>query len=102
MKERRSLAEGLNTATLDRSVEEAFVYHEKAKATPVAMVNEGREGKKTGTTLVPLTTRVRKDFSEALKKASLLRQLEGREPNTLQAILEEALEHWLRDNGYLG
>jgi hypothetical protein len=50
---------------------------------------------------VPLTTRVRSDFASALKRASLERQLSGVTPNTLQDILEQALEPWLRSNGYL-
>ena len=49
----------------------------------------------------PLTTRVRADFAAALKRASLERQLKGVFPQTLQDILEEALEPWLRSNGYL-
>jgi len=49
----------------------------------------------------PLTTRIRTDFATALKRASLERQLSGTVPNTLQDILEEALEPWLRSNGYL-
>jgi len=37
----------------------------------------------------------------ALKRASLERQLQGTEPSTLRDILEEAIEPWLRTNGYL-
>ena len=44
---------------------------------------------------------MRSDFAAALKRASLERQLEGVEPNTLQDILEQAVEPWLRNNGYL-
>jgi hypothetical protein len=50
---------------------------------------------------VPLTTRVRADFAAALKRASLERQLSGVLPNSLQDILDDALEPWLRANGYL-
>lgn len=49
----------------------------------------------------PLTTRIRADFAVALKRASLERQLNGIEPHTLQDILEEALEPWLRKNSYI-
>ena len=49
----------------------------------------------------PLTTRVRADFAAALKRASLERQLKGVFPQTVQDILETALEPWLRNNGYL-
>jgi hypothetical protein len=50
---------------------------------------------------VPLSTRIRAEFATALKRASLERQLNGIEPNTLQDILEQAIEPWLRDNGYV-
>ncbi|WP_169979823.1 hypothetical protein [Tautonia rosea] len=50
---------------------------------------------------VPFTTRLRADMAQAVKRASLERQLEGVEPNTVQEILEDALEPWLRANGYL-
>ena len=49
---------------------------------------------------VPISTRIRSDFVTALKRASLERQLNGVEPNTLQDMLEQAIEPWLRDNGY--
>lgn len=44
---------------------------------------------------------MRTDFAEALKRASLQRQLEKIEPNSLTEILETAVEPWLKDNGYL-
>jgi hypothetical protein len=44
---------------------------------------------------------MRSEYSEALKRASLQRQLEKVEPNSVQDILEEALEPWLRNNGYI-
>jgi hypothetical protein len=44
---------------------------------------------------------VRADFALALKRASLERQLKAISPNTLQDILEEAIEPWLKANGYL-
>ena len=49
----------------------------------------------------PLTTRLRADIGAALKRASLERQLAGQLPNTVQDILEEALEPWLQSHGYL-
>jgi hypothetical protein len=111
MKDRRSLMEGLKTGgEMDRSVEEQFVFAGKAKPdqampaeaaapTPEAANAKGPTGNVIGR--VPLTTRVRADFATALKRASLQRQLDGVSPNTLQDILEEALEPWLRANGYL-
>jgi hypothetical protein len=111
MKDRRSLMEGLRSGNeVNRSVEEQFVFagkanpdqamHTQAVAPPPETVNaKGPTGNVFGR--VPLTTRVRSDFATALKRASLQRQLDGVSPNTLQDILEEALEPWLRSNGYL-
>jgi hypothetical protein len=50
---------------------------------------------------VPISTRIRGDFAAALKRCSLERQLKGEEPNTLQDILEQAIEPWLKSNGYI-
>jgi hypothetical protein len=50
---------------------------------------------------VPISTRIRSDFVAAIKRASLERQLNGVEPNTLQDMLEQAIEPWLRSHGYL-
>lgn len=79
---------------MDVLKEKSFVYGEKEPAKPSASA---------AATLnrVPISTRIRDDFARALKRASLERQLEGREPNTLQDILEEAIEPWLKANGYL-
>ena len=96
MSERRSLVEGLKaTPTLD-AVEKQFVMSgkaaEPAKKAPPAAAGPARS---------PISTRIRADFAQALKRASLERQLSGEEPNTLQDILEEAIEPWLRSKGYL-
>jgi hypothetical protein len=107
MAERKSLVEGMKTATtVDLAREKAFVYSDSSKAKPVesSPVPDPLPPKPIidgSPTRVPLTTRLRKDYSEALKRASLERQLNHLKPNTLQDILEEALEPWLRSNGYL-
>jgi hypothetical protein len=96
MNERRSLVDGLKaTPHVDPVREKEFVQQAKPQAaqqpTPqTAVINR-----------VPISTRMREDLAKALKKASLERQLKGVEPNTLQDILEEALEPWLKSNGYL-
>jgi hypothetical protein len=108
-KERRSLVAGINSpVSVDPAVEDHFVFAGKPKATkpvePQAPTAEAREGKgqpANPVSRMPLTTRIRTDFAIALKRASLERQLSGTVPNTLQDILEEALEPWLRLNGYL-
>jgi hypothetical protein len=108
MKDRRPLVAGLQQTPVDRKVEEAFVFANNATSTPEAPpqapVPEAVEGKGKAANAagrVPLTTRIRTDFGNALKRASLQRQLEGQVPNTVQDILEEALEPWLRKHGYL-
>jgi hypothetical protein len=50
---------------------------------------------------VPISTRIRSEYADALKRASLQRQLDKVEPNTLQDILEQAIEPWLKSNGYI-
>jgi hypothetical protein len=111
MAERRSLVQGLKPEIqVDRAVEERFVYAgtpragedtppQTAAPTAEAAPPQPPAGKPLGR--VPLTTRVRADLATALKRASLERQLSGLSPSTLQDILEQALEPWLRANGYL-
>lgn len=104
MAERRSLVEGLKATPepIPTHVEQEFVRGtagkpahpaEAAKAVPApAAQNHPRS---------PISTRIRSDFAAALKRASLERQLEKVEPNTISDILEVALEPWLKSNGYL-
>ena len=126
---RRTLVDGLKTKPkADRHKEEAFVYgeadkadEEKAKppkrkpeqkARPKEKAKEKREVEEptppitpspppTPAGRMPLTTRIRSDLGTALKRASLERQLSGEKPNTVQDILEQALEPWLKEKGYL-
>lgn len=105
MADRRPLVEGLKPKPeVDRTLEEQFVFGQKDKpaaATPATPVEAPPPRPATAISRVPLTTRVRADFAQALKRASLERQLQGVEPNTVQDILEEALEPWLKSHGYL-
>jgi hypothetical protein len=111
MAERKTLVENLKTDhRADRAAEADFVYNNKLKSplaprneppAPVADMPEGKGPTGTSLSRVPFTTRVRTDYAAALKRASLERQLKGIFPNTLQDILEEALQPWLRSNGYL-
>jgi hypothetical protein len=109
MAERRSLTEGLQaTATpVDPDVARQFVYGEKADgATNGHKPPSGKDTPATSFSApnlnrVPISTRMRSDFAAALKRASLERQLSGTEPNTLTDIFEQAIEPWLRSNGYL-
>ena len=92
MSERRPLVQGLKPAMppVVADAEKRFVFGDRP--TPSSAPPPAR---------APLTTRIRADFAAALKRASLERQLSGTTPNTLQEMLEEALEPWLRGNGYL-
>ena len=97
MVERRSLTEGITPLSqapaVDPAVERQFVHGIKATTTtPAAASPHSR---------VPISTRIRSEYAEALKRASLERQLNKVEPNTLQDILEQAIEPWLKSNGYI-
>jgi hypothetical protein len=94
MGERRSLTDGLKAAPppLDHEVAKRFIHGDKAEAIVQPQMHKIAR--------MPLSTRIRSDFFAALKRASLERQLEGKEPNTLIEILEEAVEPWLKSNGY--
>lgn len=101
MAERRSLIEGLKaTPAIDPEVERKFVYGNRAPvnstpATPKPSASVSAIPR------VALSSRMRTDLAHALKRASLQRQLDKVEPNSLTEILEAAIEPWLRTNGYL-
>ena len=106
MAERRALIEGIKTPTspVDPNKEKAFVFGEKKGKEPDDVRIPGNahiNHQPVVHARVPLSTRMRADFADALKRASLERQLAEVEPNTLQDILEQAVEPWLRSNGYL-
>lgn len=124
MAERRPLVEGLkNTAGPERSKEEQFIYGGPEKPSPppaqhppgvtaahastaqgYMAPNAGGERKSpapAGMGRVPLSARIRPELANALKRASLERQLSGLEPNSVQDIVEAALEPWLRSHGHL-
>jgi hypothetical protein len=100
MAERRSLVEGVTEPSppIDPAKVSAFLNGAKSKS-------GGEVIKPSPTTPVlarsPFSTRIRTDFTVALKRASLERQLNRIEPHTLVEILEQAIEPWLKSNGYL-
>lgn len=94
MVERRSLSEGLKaTPPVDPQREREFMQAAKSTVTTPATPSPMSR--------VPISTRIRAEFADALKRASLERQLNKVEPNTLQDILEQAIEPWLKSNGYI-
>jgi hypothetical protein len=106
MANRRPLTAGLKAKPqANRADEERFIYDEQTKpaAAPPAPPRMEPTAVRAATKVnrVPFTTRLRTDLAEAVKNASLERQLRKIEPNQVQEILESALEPWLRANGYL-
>ena len=120
MVKRRSLADGLTTTPkADPEKEKEFVY-EKAKpeSQKKAAKPSNQQAKREPTqsdvpwkeperipernvSRTPITSRLRSDIGEALKRASLQRQLAGKTPYAVQDILDTALEPWLKEHGYL-
>jgi hypothetical protein len=90
MPERRPLTEGLKPppTAADTRREQDFVHGVKHPATVAP------EPKR-----VALSTRIRGDYVQALKRLSLQRQLDGVAPNTISEFLEQAIEPWLTANG---
>jgi hypothetical protein len=105
MANRRPLVAGLQDKTpAERAVEEKFVFGGRpsaAEPSPTAPTVPTAQKAAPKISRVPFTTRIRVDLAQAVKRASLERQLQGIEPNQVQEILESALEPWLRANGYL-
>ncbi|QOJ14838.1 MAG: hypothetical protein HRU75_09380 [Planctomycetia bacterium] len=102
MAERRSLTDGLKaTPAIDPAVAKEFIHGAKATSDRQASSPPTTEPPAPVVNRAPISTRIRANFASALKRASLERQLKGVEPNTLQDILEQAIEPWLKSNGYL-
>ncbi len=107
MKERRPLTVGIDSPAppVDLETARKFIHGDKA---PADLASSPRQSQKQTSSAaqthsrVPISTRMRGDFAAALKRCSLERQLAGIEPNTLQDILEQAVEPWLKENGYIG
>jgi hypothetical protein len=78
MTERRPLTDGIKPPPppVDAQREREFVHGTKATAStaPTSATPHNR---------VPISTRIRAEYADALKRASLERQLNKQEPNTL-------------------
>jgi len=102
MAERRSLTDGLKaTPAIDPAIAKEFIHGAKTSSNREAAAPPATEPPAPVMNRAPISTRIRDDYAKALKRASLERQLKGVEPNTLQDILEQAIEPWLKTNGYL-
>ena len=101
MTQRRSLVSGLQDTPDLKKLEKQFVYGGDTESADAP--NELEESTRDDDILpqfkgrVPLTTRCRPELASALKRVSLKRQLAGKEPSSMQEIIEEAIEAWLRD-----
>lgn len=128
MAERRSLSTAVNSPTVpgvSPDVVRSFVSQnqksERPVAAPVDQIDQPvRKTEQTNTSetksvkpkkkanrfqpvgLIPVTVRLRPEIAGALKRASLERELEGEEVFTQQDLVENALEPWLREQGYIG
>ena len=103
MNKRRPLVHGLPHKRIASDVETRFVAGERE--TPKNSVPQSPPPDQStalpDSTLVPISTRLRPDIAHALRRASLERKLNRQSQNTVQQIVESALDHWLRDHGYL-
>ncbi len=99
MADRRTLIDGLKppAPAVDPAVETAFVFGPK----PPVKADDPPPQPQPPPARSPLTTRIRADDAAALKRASLERQLSGTTPSTLQEMLEEAFEPWLKRHEYI-
>lgn len=102
MSKRRPLIQGLNENAKITKEEEKFVFGEsrETEQTTESEVTKP-EVHPAMTGRVPITIRVRPEIGSALKRASLQRQLDGVEPNSMQDIVDEALDRWLRSGNLL-
>lgn len=98
MGERRSLIEGITETdpSLDPTKVREFLGGAKTPAKTALSAPATPQIARS-----PFSTRIRTDFANALKRASLERQLNGIQPHRLVDILEQAIEPWLKSNGYL-
>jgi hypothetical protein len=129
MAERRALIEGLATAEdIDPDLAEDFIYSATPRSAAKSSTRAPEATKQateedavkpplpqsvvkaaevsptsplTGVGRVPVGARVRTELAAALKRASLERQLQGIQPNSVQEILEDSLELWLLKHGHL-
>lgn len=100
-------------AAIDPAAEAGFVRGQPAPVQPPPPPNPAQPSpptphpplRETTTALapglIPVNVRIRPDLARALKTASLTRQISGVTPFCKREIIEEALESWLRAEGYL-
>ncbi|HLO39993.1 MAG TPA: hypothetical protein VK176_03150 [Phycisphaerales bacterium] len=99
------------TASVDPAIAAEFIFGNPAAAAklrpPVATTSATLHTSTPNTTpntsaatsRVALNTRIREDLARALKRTAFDREMTGNERHTLQDIVEEAIEAWLRSQG---
>jgi hypothetical protein len=98
----KSQSKAKATPEVAPEVARKFIYGEDQVVSDIEPVKPEAVRRVTAVSRSPISTRIRTEFTTAFKRASLERQLHGEEPNTLMDILEEAIEAWLKSNGYHG
>lgn len=99
MAERRSIVEGMKVSDPKEETQRARELLRLSKAIAPDTTPQIQPAQQIAR--APISSRMRTDFQAALKRASLENQLAGREPSSVQDILEQAVEPWLKNNGYL-
>ena len=97
MADRRSIVEGMKVSDPKEETKRARELLRLSKA--IASDNAHQTHPPPQITRTPISSRMRLDFQAALKRASLENKLAKREPSTVQDILEEAVEPWLKAHG---
>lgn len=129
MAERRKLTAALTTpvpgvderlvrtfVTQNQATEQAETISQKHDVTPAALEGpltpsgyNAHTGPTPGTKtsrlrpvgLIPITVRLRPELAGGLRRASLERELQGADLYTQQDLVEQVLEPWLKQEGYL-
>lgn len=95
----------LDTARLGRMARAERMENDRPRPSASEPIRKPAKKSKThGVTpvgLIPVTVRLRPEVAGGLKRASLERQLAGEEPFTQQDLIEQLLEPWLRETGFL-
>jgi hypothetical protein len=106
MTERQSLIRGIKAPSppVDPAIAREFIHGTAGSATPSSphSARTGVSGESSsGSSRVSLNTKIREDLVIALKRLSFDRQISRASRHTLQEIVEEALEPWLKSQGLL-
>ena len=92
----------ISDKSADTTQHERRVRRSRSRRQAPGLLPSNNEGLLVVTNLLmQLTTRLHPTTYAALKRAGLEQKLYGRSPAMVQEIVEEAIQRWLRDYGYL-